>query len=278
MLFKGLRRRIPGSGGMEDRNPKRRSIFLRRMLVWTGVVRDVSSPSLLYGSDWRFWIGSSVNSCPGVIGVVSVLAFEKGSMEHLFASSPKDDSAQDTHDQPSVLEIECGDGHATFGMPNAYTMRMLFTKFCALVPGWRLLPTPCYRRNPQGWVIHETLTAWKREEDLSDDDTIVFLSPRTQEGAERGTEINLRSDQLPVLDYWAQAEQSALVGISLTIDGRTGQCASRLGEGTVGAGTHTADIDTLNSDEGSEEMTEDQLRAIRRFRKGGRPLAVSGKG
>jgi hypothetical protein len=31
-------------------------------------------------------------------------------------------------------------------------------------------------------------------------------------------EINLKADQLRVLDYWAQAEQSALVEIPRTID------------------------------------------------------------
>jgi hypothetical protein len=33
----------------------------------------------------------------------------------------------------------------------------------------------------------------------------------------KGTEINLRMDQLMVLDYWAQARQFALVGVSLRV-------------------------------------------------------------
>jgi hypothetical protein len=37
----------------------------------------------------------------------------------------------------------------------------------------------------------------------------------------RGTEINLRTDQLRVLDYWAQAGQTAMVGVSLQVDNHT---------------------------------------------------------
>jgi hypothetical protein len=62
------------------------------------------------------------------------------------------------------------------------------------------------------------LTNWKPKEDFTDNDRILCLSPRIQEGAALGTEINLRSDQRRLIDYWAQAWQTAVVGISAVHD------------------------------------------------------------
>jgi hypothetical protein len=45
--------------------------------------------------------------------------------------------------------------------------------------------------------------------------------PRIQEDAGRGPEIILRIDQLGVLDYWAQASEEALVGVSFQVSGST---------------------------------------------------------
>jgi hypothetical protein len=45
-----------------------------------------------------------------------------------------------------------------------------------------------------------------------------FLPPGIQEDTGRGTEIKLRSDQLKVLGYLAQAGQSGPIGISFAVD------------------------------------------------------------
>jgi hypothetical protein len=82
-----------------------------------------------------------------------------------------------------------------------------------LAVGWRLLHSPCCERDAQGWFIHETLTNWTTDEDLTMDDRILCLPPRIQEGAAHGTEIKLHADQLLVLDHLAQAGQTELVGI-----------------------------------------------------------------
>jgi hypothetical protein len=47
------------------------------------------------------------------------------------------------------------------------------------------------------------------------------LLEKYREDAGRGTEINLRTDQLRVRDYWAQAGQTALVGVSLQVYNHT---------------------------------------------------------
>jgi hypothetical protein len=117
---------------------------------------------------------------------------------------------------PVICKIEDDEAYATFGIPEAYTMMILFTEFHALTEGWSLLPSPCYKRNAQAWVIHETLTNLTENEDFTTDDRILSLQPRIQEGAARGTEINLRADQVRVIDYWAQAGQTEMVVISVT--------------------------------------------------------------
>jgi hypothetical protein len=70
-------------------------------------------------------------------------------------------------------------------------------------------------------VVHQTVIDWHEIEGLITSDLVLDLPQRYQEDAGRGTEINLRSDQLRVLDYWAQAGQSALVGVSLQISNHT---------------------------------------------------------
>jgi hypothetical protein len=68
-----------------------------------------------------------------------------------------------------------------------------------------------------GAVVHQTAAEW-HEENL---DYMLDLPERYQEDAGRGTEINPRSDQLRVLDYWAQGGRTVLVGVSLQLDTHT---------------------------------------------------------
>jgi hypothetical protein len=63
-----------------------------------------------------------------------------------------------------------------------------------------------------GTVVHQTVSDWRNIEDLVTNTIILDLPERFQEDAGRGTEINLRSDQIRVVDYLAKAGQSALVG------------------------------------------------------------------
>jgi hypothetical protein len=53
--------------------------------------------------------------------------------------------ARDMDSSPNICKIEYEEGYLTFGMPERYTMRMLFSEFGALTPDWRLLPTPSYK-------------------------------------------------------------------------------------------------------------------------------------
>jgi hypothetical protein len=119
---------------------------------------------------------------------------------------------------PNICKVEYEEGYVTYGMPERYTTRMLFGEFSALTPDWRFLPTPCYKRNAQGWIIHETLVTWKEQDDLTGNDSLLLIPQRIQEWAARATEINLRADQLQVIDYLAQEGQTALVGISMFVD------------------------------------------------------------
>jgi hypothetical protein len=73
----------------------------------------------------------------------------------------KDNRAAGLDDMPNTVQIKYENGHALIGMPDRYTTRMLFGEFDVLTDGWRLLPTPSYRRDAAGFVIHDTLTDWK---------------------------------------------------------------------------------------------------------------------
>jgi hypothetical protein len=64
---------------MEGEKTKQKSAFGRKKIVETGLVRNVCSPVSLSASDGRVWVGSSVKSFSGVLGRVSVVAFERGS-------------------------------------------------------------------------------------------------------------------------------------------------------------------------------------------------------
>jgi hypothetical protein len=83
-MFEDSRSRIRGSDGLyhetEDRKSKGKSAFERQKIVGTGLVRNVCSSVSLSASDGRVWIGSSVKSFSGVLGRMSVIAFEKGSI------------------------------------------------------------------------------------------------------------------------------------------------------------------------------------------------------
>jgi hypothetical protein len=95
--------------------------------------------------------------------------------------------AEDAEWMPVTVRVEYVDGWAVCGMPYACSMRMLIQEFRTLVPGWRILPNPCYRRDFRGCVIPESQTAWTPEEDFSDNDTILCLPSRIQEDAARVT-------------------------------------------------------------------------------------------
>jgi hypothetical protein len=84
MLVKGWWSWIPGSGGLhhewQNRKSKVKSTFGRQKIVETGLVRNVGSSVSLSASDGRVWIGSSVKSYFRMVGRVSVVAFERGSV------------------------------------------------------------------------------------------------------------------------------------------------------------------------------------------------------
>jgi hypothetical protein len=62
--------------------------------------------------------------------------------------------------------------------------------------------------------VHETLLDWTLDQDFTDNNQVSILTVRIQEEAARGTEIRLRENQLMLLDYWAQSQQTAQVGES----------------------------------------------------------------
>jgi hypothetical protein len=74
---------IPGSRGLhhetKDSKPKGKSTFERQKIAKTGFARKVCSSVSLSALDGRVWIGLSAKSFSGVVGRVSVVAFERNS-------------------------------------------------------------------------------------------------------------------------------------------------------------------------------------------------------
>jgi hypothetical protein len=130
----------------------------------------------------------------------------------------EENSAQDMEDQPNRVKLEYGSGYALVGMSDRYTIRMLSQEFCMLIGEDRsIYPSIRYQRLTDGTVVHKTVSDWRETEGLVGMDIMLDFPARIQEDAGRGTEIILRSDQLGVLHALTQAEQSALVGVSLQL-------------------------------------------------------------
>jgi hypothetical protein len=70
--------------------------------------------------------------------------------------TPDGSCAKEMESAPNVCKIVYGNGYVMFGMPDRYTMAMLYEEFYALTENWHLMPIPYYKPNPQGWVLHET--------------------------------------------------------------------------------------------------------------------------
>jgi hypothetical protein len=125
-------------------------------------------------------------------------------------------------DQPNAVQLEYGSRYARIGMGDTYTIRMLKNEFGAVIgDDWSLYPSLSHRRRTDGTILHHTVTDVTEIKGAVEKDLLFDLPERYQEDAGRGTDINLRSDQLRVLDYWAQTGQTALVGVSLQVDNHT---------------------------------------------------------
>jgi hypothetical protein len=102
-----------GSGGLrqetdeeEDTEPCEGSDFERQKIVETGLVRNVCSPVSLSASGGRVWIGSSVKSFSGVLGRMSVVAFERGSvLEGTWESGFRRSELQSIFGPSSVVDL-----------------------------------------------------------------------------------------------------------------------------------------------------------------------------
>jgi hypothetical protein len=90
---------------------------------------------------------------------------------------------------------------------------MLSDDFRTLTPMWNPYPRICVHRDNGGVVIHESDVDDEGERKMNAD--MLILPPRIQEQEARGTEINLETDQTFLLQYWAHANQTAKVGVSI---------------------------------------------------------------
>jgi hypothetical protein len=107
-------------------------------------------------------------------------------------------------------------------MGDMNTITMLKNEFCALIgDDWALYPSLSYLRFRDGTVRHHTTRNLEEVREAQALNIWFELPDKIQTDVGRGTEIILRTDLLRVLDYWAQANQTAMVGVSLYLDNHT---------------------------------------------------------
>jgi hypothetical protein len=123
---------------------------------------------------------------------------------------------------PNMVQIEYGSGYARVGMGDKYTIAMLKNEFYALIGDeWAVYPSLAYRRLRDETVRHHITTKFDEVKDALALNIGFDLPDKIQTDVGRGTEIGLRADQLRVLDHWAQANQTAMVGASMYLDNHT---------------------------------------------------------
>jgi hypothetical protein len=133
--------------------------------------------------------------------------------------TPEESFAESMKDQTSMVQIEYGSGYARFGMDDTYTIAVLNDEFCALMgDDWSIYPGLAYRRLVDGTVQHHSVSDYEQIRAAVDSHLMFELPQKIQEDFGRGTKIANRTDQLRILDYWAQSNQSMLVGVTTYID------------------------------------------------------------
>jgi hypothetical protein len=101
---------------------------------------------------------------------------------------------------------------------------MLKNEFCAPIGDeWSLYSGLPYRRLVDGTVQHHTVSSCDEISGAVANHLMFELPEKFQEDFGRGTEIASRTDQIRILDYWAQGNQTMLVGVSLYLDNHTAE-------------------------------------------------------
>jgi hypothetical protein len=107
-------------------------------------------------------------------------------------------------------------------MGDKYTITMLKNEFCALIgDDWSIYPSLAYRKLLDGTIRSHTTKVFDEVKDAPALNIGFDLPDKIQTEVGRGTQIVLRADQLRILDYLAQAYQTAMVGVSMYLDNHT---------------------------------------------------------
>jgi hypothetical protein len=160
--------------------------------------------------------GNMPTNTPPTFTEIEVKATKRGSGGSILFAS-KSNMANSIEEMPVTVKIEYQDGFAVVGIPDRETSRQLAHEFGTLIPDWGMRPWVPVARDYHGRVQHKVVNNWNPDDPALD--VIFGLPPRIQEDNARGTEINLRIDQLDVLEYWAQAGQEASVGVAFNASG-----------------------------------------------------------
>jgi hypothetical protein len=114
-------------------------------------------------------------------------------------------------------------GYMHEGIPNAYTLQMLYDDFMFLTRGtWEIYPAHAYRRTIDGTIVHNCTRDYRTGQLLGSEGAPVKQPVRIIEDRGRGSEIHNSADQGKLLQYWAWAGMPLDVGVLFpTVDNRT---------------------------------------------------------
>jgi hypothetical protein len=135
--------------------------------------------------------------------------------------TPADMIATKMADSETKVLLEYDLGYMKVGVPNAYTLQMLYDDFTLLTNGtWDIYPAQAYRRTVDGTIVHNCTTDYRTGQLLRASAEITEPPARVIEDRGRGSEINSVTDQGKLLQYLAWAQLPLDVGVRMSFGWR----------------------------------------------------------
>jgi hypothetical protein len=150
---------------------------------------------------------------PDSISELSITTWKDGKAGY-FLFTPTDMIATKMADSETKVLIEYEFGYMHEGIPNAYTLQMMYDDFMFLTQNiWEIYPASPYRRTVDGTIVPHCTRDYRTGQLLRSECVPVEQPPRIIEDRGRGSEIHSPADQGRLLQYWAWEKMPLDVGV-----------------------------------------------------------------
>jgi hypothetical protein len=140
---------------------------------------------------------------PESISELTITTWKDGKAGYILFT-PIDMIATKMADSETRALIEYEFGYMQEGVPNAYTLQMLYDVFMFLTSNtWEIYPANAYRRTIDGTIVHNCTRDYRTGELLRSEGVTAEPPARIIEDRGRGSEIHSPADQGKLLQYWA---------------------------------------------------------------------------